>query len=82
MFLLVPEQQALQKNQILLLEVLELENLTVERRENPKKTCLKHGFTYSTVDSKQHLQCLICSKILANDSMKLEKLKKYGYKAY
>jgi hypothetical protein len=33
----LPQQQALQKNQIL---VLELENLTLERRENTKKPTL------------------------------------------
>jgi hypothetical protein len=32
--------EALQKNQILVLEVLELENLAVERRENTKKPIL------------------------------------------
>jgi hypothetical protein len=37
MFLPLPQQQALQKNQIL---VLELENLAVERRENTKKPIL------------------------------------------
>jgi hypothetical protein len=37
MFLPLPQQQALQKNQIL---VLEMENLAVERGENKKKPIL------------------------------------------
>jgi hypothetical protein len=36
----LPQQQGLQKNQILVLEVLELENLAVERRENTTKPIL------------------------------------------
>jgi hypothetical protein len=40
MFLPLPQQQALQKNQILVSEVLELENLAVERRENTMKPIL------------------------------------------
>jgi hypothetical protein len=100
MFLSLPQQQALQKNQILVLEVLELENLAVERRENMQlsyflgnsislwfliiylETYLQHGFTHSTIDGEQRPQCLICSEILAIDSMKPVKLKEiYGYKA-
>jgi hypothetical protein len=37
MFLSLPQQQALKKNQILVLGLLQLENLAVERRENTKK---------------------------------------------
>jgi hypothetical protein len=40
MFLPLPQQQTLQKNQILVLEVLEMKNLAVERRENTKKSIL------------------------------------------
>jgi hypothetical protein len=40
MFLPLPQQQALQKNQMLELAVLELENLAVERRESTKKPIL------------------------------------------
>jgi hypothetical protein len=39
-----------------------------------------HEFTYSTIDGKQLPQCVICSKILLNDSMKPVKLKRRGYK--
>jgi hypothetical protein len=40
MFLPLPREQALQKNQILVSEVSELENLSAERRENTKKPIL------------------------------------------
>jgi hypothetical protein len=43
MFLPLPHQQALQKNKILVLEVVELENLTLEGRENTKKPFLNMG---------------------------------------
>jgi hypothetical protein len=51
------------------------------KKRKYQETYLEHGFTYSTIDGKQCPQCLICSKILANDSMKPVKLKTYGYKA-
>jgi hypothetical protein len=54
MFLPLPQQQVLQKNQILISEVSELENLTVERRENNKKNILNTGFIYFTTDSEMH----------------------------
>jgi hypothetical protein len=40
MFLPLPQQQELQKNQILVLEEVQLENLAVERRENTNKPIL------------------------------------------
>jgi hypothetical protein len=42
-----------------------------------QETFLEHGFTYSTVDGEQRPQCLICSELLANDSMKPVKLKRH-----
>jgi hypothetical protein len=69
------QQQALQKNQISVLEVLQLGNLAVERKY--REAYLEHGFTYSTIDGEQRSQCLIYSKILANESMKPVKLKRH-----
>jgi hypothetical protein len=55
MFLPLPQQQALQENQIL---VLQLEDLAAERRENTKKPILNMALLIplSTIDSKQRPQ--------------------------
>jgi hypothetical protein len=42
----------------------------------PRNRSLRE-FTYSTIDNEQRPQCLICSGILANDSMKPVKLKRH-----
>jgi hypothetical protein len=74
MFLPLPQQQALQKNQIL------VRSVRAEKCSSGKKkyqeTYLERGFTYSIVDGEQCPQCLICYEILANDSMKPLKLKR------
>jgi hypothetical protein len=49
---------------------------TSGKKRKYQETYLEHGFTYSTIDGGQHLQCLICSQILANDSMKPVKLER------
>jgi hypothetical protein len=54
MFLPLPQQKVLQKNKILVSEVLEVENFIVERRDNTKKNILNTGFIYFTTDSEQH----------------------------
>jgi hypothetical protein len=51
------------------------------KKRQYQETFLEHGFTYSTIDGEQRPQCLICSAILENDSMKPVKLKRHGYKA-
>lgn len=74
MFLPLPQQRALQQNQL-----LSVGNVTAGKfnRGNWRKyheAHLEHGFTYSTTDGKECQQCLICCKILAYDGMKPTKL--------
>jgi hypothetical protein len=57
-------------------------NISVRKFGSGKKrkyleTYLEHGFTYSAIDGEQRPQCLICSEIFANDSMKPVKLKRH-----
>jgi hypothetical protein len=47
------------------------------KKRKYQETFLEHGFTYSTIDGEQRPQCLICSEILANNSMKPVKLKRH-----
>jgi hypothetical protein len=47
------------------------------KKRKYQETYLEYGFTYSTIDGEQRPQCCICSKILANDSMKPVKLKRH-----
>jgi hypothetical protein len=47
------------------------------KKRKYKENYLEHRFTYSTIDGEQYPQCLICSEILANDSMKPVKLKRH-----
>jgi hypothetical protein len=47
------------------------------KKRKYQETFLEHGFTYSTIDGEQRPQCLICSEILANDSMKPVKFERH-----
>jgi hypothetical protein len=80
MFLPLPQQQVLKKNQIFLSEVSQLENLTVERRGNTKKNILNTDVRISplTVSSNHNVYFALKYWQMILTMCKTEET--YGYK--
>nr|XP_055066247.1 SCAN domain-containing protein 3-like [Misgurnus anguillicaudatus] len=47
------------------------------KRRKYQDDFIKYGFTYSTVNDVQHPQCVICSEVLASESMKPAKMQRH-----
>ncbi len=44
--------------------------LCASKRQKYDEQYIKYGFTCITINNEQHPQCVVCSEVLANDSLK------------